>query len=91
MFKYKNGELPLVMNELYKTNSDIHSYSTRQKNLFHINKGNINIYTKSFVNTSARVWNVMQSKIDVHVPIVKFKKTSKAYLLYNSLNLHYPK
>ena len=44
MFKYENGLLPGVMNDLYITNSDLHSHDTRQKHLLHINKGSINIY-----------------------------------------------
>ena len=91
MFKYENGLLPGVMNDLYITNSEVHSHDTRQKYLLHINKGSINIFTNSFVNTSARVWNVLRSKIDVYVSISKFKSTSKIFLLNNSLDLQYTK
>ena len=44
------------------TNSDVHNYTTRQKHFLHVNKSNINIYPKSFGNTSARIWNVLQSE-----------------------------
>ena len=36
-----------------------------------------------FGNVSVRVWNALQSKIDVNVPISKFKKSSKNYLQDN--------
>ena len=55
MYMYANYLLPPVINYMYTTNSNVHNYTTR-----HVNKSNINIYSKSFVNTSARIWNAMQ-------------------------------
>ena len=72
-----------------RTHPDVHKYSTRQKHLLYVNKSNINVYAKSFGNVSVRVWNALQSKIDVNVPISKFKKSSKNYLQDNSLVLKY--
>ena len=63
MYKYANNLLPPVINDMYTTNSDVHNYTTRQKHHLHVNKSNINIYSKSFANTSARIWNAMQSEI----------------------------
>ena len=91
MFKYANGLLPQVMDDLYTTNSNVHSHFTRQFHLLHINKGSINVFTRSFANTSARVWNSLQSNIDVFVPLPTFKRVLKMYLMYHSLQLHYPK
>ena len=48
----------IVLLLLYKTN-----------HLLYINKSNINVYAKSFGNTSVRVWNILQYTIDVNVPI----------------------
>ena len=59
MYKYANNILPPVINDMYTTNSDVHNYTTRQKHLLHVNNSNINIYSKSFANTSARIWNGM--------------------------------
>ena len=91
MYKYFNNLLPPAINDLYVSNNDVHKYSTRQKHLLYINRSNINVYEKSFGNTSVRVWNALQSKIDVNVPISKFKKSSKNYLQDNSLVLKYTK
>ena len=55
MYKYANNLLPPVINDMYIANSDVHNYTTRQKHLLHVNKSNINIYSKSFVNTSVRI------------------------------------
>ena len=91
MYKYFNNLLPPAINDLYVSNNDVHKYSTRQKHLLYINRSNINVYEKSFGNTSVRVWNALQSKIDVNVPISQFKKSSKNYLQDNSLVLKYTK
>ena len=72
MYKYSNNLLPPAINDLYVSNNDVHKYSTRQKHLLYVNKSNINVYAKSFGNVSVRVWNALQSKIDVNVPISKF-------------------
>ena len=79
MYKYANNLLPQVINDMYTTNSDVHNYTTRQKHLLNVNKSNINIYSKSYVNTSARIWNAMQSEIEVNVSISKFKISLKMY------------
>ena len=91
MYKYANNLLPPVINDMYTTNSDVHNYTTRQKHLLHVNKSNINIYSKSFANTSARIWNAMQSEIEVNVSISKFKMSSKMYLQEHTLHSKYSK
>ena len=91
MYKYANNLLPPVINDMYTTNSDVHNYTTRQKHLLHVNKSNINIYSRSFANTSARIWNVMQSEIEVNVSISKFKMSSKMYLQEHTLHSKYSK
>ena len=46
MYKYANNVLPLAINDLLTTNSDVHNYTTRQNHLLYVNKSNINIYSK---------------------------------------------
>ena len=47
VYKYEHVLLPIVMNELYTTNSDIHYHYTRHVTCYYINKGNIYVFTKS--------------------------------------------
>ena len=58
---------------------------------FHINKGRSNVYTISFGNISLRIWNALQTKIDVNVSIVKLKSTSKLYLMEHNFKIRYSK
>ena len=75
MYKYANDLLPPALHYLYTSNRGLHNYTTRQRHLLHVNKSNINTYSNSFGNTSARIWNVVQSKIEVNILLSKFKKS----------------
>ena len=86
MYKHANNLLPLEINDLYIENCELHNYPTREKHLLHVNNSNINIYSKSFGNTSARIWNTMQYKIEVNVSISKFKISSK--IIYKNIQLN---
>ena len=76
---------------MFTTNSDVHNYTAKQKHLIHVNKSNINIYSKNFGNTSACIWNAMQSEFEVNVSMSKFKIAFKIYLQEHSLKLKYTK
>ena len=91
MYKLVNCLVPEVMNELYTTNDQIHDHFTRKYHFFHINKGRSNVYTRSFGNISPRIWNALQSQIDVNVCIVKFKSMSKLYFKEHNLKIIYTK
>ena len=91
MYTYNNDLLPPALNYLYSSNSNVHNYTTRQRHLLHVNKSNINTYSNSFGNASVRIWNVLQSKIEVNISLSKLKISLKLYLQENSLQLKYTK
>ena len=74
MYKYANDMLPRVMNELFIVNNTIHDHNTRQRNLIHTNRGHTDISYRSFNNVGPRVWNALLNKMNVNVPISKFKQ-----------------
>ena len=86
MYKSNNGLLPAVLNTLYKKKNEIHSYNTRSRDLFHVALG-----TQTFLNISARIWNALIIKIDINVPIFKFKDSLKVFFLDNILTITYSK
>ena len=88
MYKYVNNLLPLAINDLFTTNSDVHNYTTIQKHLLHVNKSNINLLN-NFGNTSARIWNAMPFEIEVNVSTSKFKIYFLMYLQERSFQLKY--
>ena len=86
MYKFSNGLLPTVLNSLYQKNNEVHTHNTRATNLFHISFG-----TQSFSSVSAKIWNALMAQIDSNVPLVKFKKSLKLFLLNNTLVISYSK
>ena len=86
MYKMPNSLIPKTMSDLYIANKDIHSYDTRYKNLFRIPKGTIN-----YTSLSARLWNILNMKIDVHVPLSQFKSSVVNYLVNNTTEIKYSK
>ena len=78
MYTYANNVLPLAINYLFTTTSDVHNYTTRIT--YYMSIRVILISTKKLTASSARIWNAMQSEIEVNVSISKFKISSKTYL-----------
>ena len=86
MYKFSNGFLPDVFNTLYIKNSEIHTYSTRSKDLYHVLPGT---QTFSISKISAKIWNSLM--VNVNVTFIKFKESLKLYLLNNTLLINYTK
>ena len=84
MYKSSNRLLPDVLITLFIKNSEIHTYSTGSKDLFHILPG-----TQIFSNISVEIWNSLTVNINVNVTFIKFKESLKLYLLNNTLLIYY--
>ena len=91
MYKFLNGLLPDIMSELCMVNNEVHDHFTRQYNCLHTRKGNNHAYLQSFNNTDPRIWNCLQKKINVLVPIAKLKNPSKTFFQEHILEFNYSK
>ena len=60
-YKINNGLFPSVLNEQYKKNNVIHDHNTRTKYMFRVSLG-----TQTFSTVSARIWNAVIVKFNVH-------------------------
>ena len=76
----------MALNELYIKRNKIHHYPTRNCDNYHIQTS-----TDSFSNVSARIWNVIKTKIDVNISFIQFKIVLKLYLHENEVILKYTK
>ena len=82
MYKFCNGFLPDVFNTLYlKKKCEMHTYSTRSKDLYHVLPG-----TQTISNISAKIWNSLTVNIKVNVTFIRFRESLKLYLLNNTLH-----
>ena len=87
MYKYSNNLLPEIMNALYKSNNQVHSYGTRQKHLLHIPGGT---HTNNFCYKSVLVWNELTTRgVQSNVAMPKYKKSLKLFLQHNDLRIGY--
>ena len=80
MYKFNYGLLPNVLNTMYRKNCEIHSYNTRNKDMFRISSG-----MQTFSNISARIWNSLMVNLNIDVSLIKFKESLKQYHLNNVL------
>ena len=82
--------LPDIMSELCMVNNEVHDHFTRQSHFLHTRKENNHVYIQSFNNISPRIWNCLQKKINVLVPIAKKNfLTSKVFSHEHILEFNY--
>ena len=64
----------LIISEICMVNNELHDHFTRQSHFLHMGtrKGSNHVSTQSFNNIGPRIWNSLQKKVNVLVPIAKF-------------------
>ena len=87
MYKYSDGMLPQMIQDLYVTNNAVHHYSTRQSILLYVPPG---VHTNNFRYKSILIWNKLSTfGISFDVPISRFKNITKYLLQHSVLNVGY--
>ena len=81
---HQYGNVPKLLQNLYKSNNDIHTHFTRHAHLFHSMRGNNEFIYRTFVFQSVLIWNKLIQNIDIHVSYPRFKHLLKDFLLTNS-------
>ena len=72
MYKILNGFPPNIMSEICMVNNELHDHFTRQSHFLHTRNGSNHVSTQSIYNIGTRIWNSLQKKVNVLVPIAKF-------------------
>ena len=67
MFKITKLTLPISISRLYKLNSDVHNYNTRQAHHIHSFKGNNEFIYWTFKFQSVYIWNSIIQNININV------------------------
>ena len=73
MFKIAKHTIPISISSLYKFNSDVHNYNTRQAHHIHSLKGNNEFIYRTFMFQSVYVWNSILQNININVSFPTFK------------------
>ena len=79
MYKIYHGNVPKPLQNLYKSNNDIHAHFTRHAHHFHSMKGNNEFIYRMFVFQSVLIWNKLIQNIDIYVSIPRFKHLLKDF------------
>ena len=91
MYKISHGNVPKLLQNLYKSNNDIHTHFTRHAHHFHSMRGNNEFIYRTFVFQSVLIWNKLIQNIDIRVSYPRFKHLLKDFLLSNNITFRYNK
>ena len=80
MFKLNNNLLPEICIDMFTKNSNIHNYSTRTRNCFHIPKIKTNLCKNSIRFQGAIVGNLFMKNINSNCTIPTYKYRVKNFL-----------
>ena len=81
MYKVNNGLFPRIIQNIFVSNVDIHSYNTRQKYDYHIFPGHTNLSLFSIKYHGPKIWNQLPEQLRKIVSYHLFKRKLKQYYL----------
>ena len=87
MFKIAKLTVSISISRLFKLNSDVHTYNTRQAQHIHSFKGNNEFIYRTYKFQSVYIWNSILQNINGSFPT--FKHLLKRFLLNNNTSVRY--
>ena len=69
MYKISHGNVHKLLQNVYKSNIDIHTHFTRHAHHFHSMRRNNEFIYRTFVFQSVLIWNKLIQNIDIYVSI----------------------
>ena len=91
MFKIAKHTVPISISRLFKLNSDVYNYNTRQAHHIHSFKGNNEFIYRTFRFQSVYIWNSILQNININVSFPTFKHLLKRFLFNNNTSVRYDK
>ena len=82
-FMNTTNALPTPFLDMYKRNSDVHSYNTRQQDNVHFDKFKCDLVFRSFICRSPNLWSKLPSFIKEAKSIHSFGSRIKKHLFHN--------
>ena len=83
MFKHHIGDVLKPISDLFQTNDNYHSYSTRTSKALLTSIGKSEAICQTFTYIGSLVWNYISSKIPTEVTYICFKNIAKSYIQAN--------
>ena len=91
MYKLNVGNAPSCLKKLFKNNSEIHNYNTRQRHHLHTHRAVHEFTYRTFVFQSVYIWNCIIENININTSFYQFKLLLKQFLNNNTVKLRYDK
>ena len=91
MHKLSNGNVPKALQNLYKSNRDVHTHFTRQAHHFHSMRGNNEFIYRTFCISKCGHLEQNYPDINIHVSYPRFKHLLKDFLLSDDVTFRYDK
>ena len=85
MFKHHIGVVPKPISDLFQTNDNFHSYSTRNSQALRTPIGKSEAIYQTFTYIGSLAWNYISSKIPTDVSYICFKNYAKLHIQANTL------
>ena len=85
LFKHHIGVVPKPISDLFQTNDNFHSYSTRNSQALRTPIGKSEAIYQTFTYIGSLAWNYISSKIPTDVSYICFKNYAKLHIQANSL------
>ena len=86
MFRYNTDLLPMSFNNMFRTNQNVHSYSTRRATDIHLHNPLTALAHKSIRHSGPDVWNSLPVEIRNRYSFYSFKHSIKQMLITQYLN-----
>ena len=87
MYKLKHGILPNVFGGIFKKNSEIHDYNTKESQKYHTPFWRLQCVRRSIRVQGVYYWNYISDKIDYACTPETFKIHIKTFLLSNNVDI----
>ena len=87
MLKIAKLTVPILLFRLFKLNSDVHNYNTRQAHHVHSFKGNNEFICRTFKFQSVYIWTSILQNNNINVSFPTFKHLLKRFLLNNNTSV----
>ena len=89
MYRWQKSTLPIIFNDFYKLNKEIHQYNTRQTTYLNVPTVKINLRKFNIRYRGSIIWNsILGSDLKINVSEAVFMKSLRIYIKNNLLNLN---
>ena len=86
MFKYSFHSLPIVIEDLFTSNTSVSNHNTRNKSKLRQPRSNCEYMYRNISFSGVYIWNKIQDHINVYSTYSTFKDALKSFLLVQDLN-----